>query len=92
MGNMQRREKIVKQKDQRTDHPQGRMTKTYFGYRDHTIADDNVPVPLIRFYAVTTAKDHDTTIDLSKTGITVYRDKGYFGHDTKGINGTMDEE
>ena len=45
---------------------------------------------MIRSYAVSTAKDHDTTVDLSKRGITVYRDKGYFGHDPKGIDGTMD--
>ena len=30
--------------------------KTYFGYKGHTIVDDNVPVPIIRSYAVTTAK------------------------------------
>ena len=65
-------------------------SKTFFGYKGHTIVDDNIPVPMIRSYAVSTAKDHDTTIDLSKRGITVYRDKGYFGHDPKGIDGTMD--
>ena len=64
--------------------------KTYFGYKGHTIVDDNNPIPVIRSYAVTTAKDHDTAIDLSKSGITVYRDKGYFGSECKGINGTMD--
>ncbi len=58
--------------------------KTFFGYKGHTIVDDNDPVPFIRSYAVTTAKDHDTRIDLSKHGITVYRDKGYFGSDPKG--------
>jgi IS5 family transposase len=45
---------------------------------------------VIRSYAVITAKDHDTGIDLSKVGITVYRDKGYFVSDPKGIDGTMD--
>jgi IS5 family transposase len=64
--------------------------RTFFGYKGHDIVDDNHPVPVIRSYAVTTAKDHDTRIDLSKRGITVYRDKGYFGSDPKGINGTMD--
>ena len=44
---------------------------------------------MIRSYAVSTAKKHDTTIDLSKRGIIVYRDKGYFGHDPMGIDGTM---
>ncbi len=46
--------------------------KAFFGYKGHTITDDNHPVPLIRSYAVTTAKVHDTKIDLSKAGITVY--------------------
>ncbi len=64
--------------------------RTFFGYKGHTIVDDNIPVPVIRSYAVSTAKDHDTTIDLSKRGITVYRDKGYFGHAPRGIDGTMD--
>ena len=54
------------------------------------IVDDNNPVPFIRSYTVTTAKDHDTKIDLSRTGIIVYRDKGYFGSDPRGIDGTMD--
>ena len=66
--------------------------KTFFGYKNHTIVDDNNPVPFLRSYAVTTAKDHDTVIDLSKRGITVYRDKGYFGNYPKGIDGTMDRE
>ena len=65
-------------------------SKTFFGYKGNTIVDDNIPVPMIRSYAVSTAKDHDTTVDLSKRGIIVYRDKGYFGHDPKGIDGTMD--
>lgn len=39
--------------------------------------DDN-PVPVIRSYAVTTARDHNTKIDLSKSVITVYGDRGYF--------------
>ena len=64
--------------------------KTFFGYKGHTIVDDDDRVPFIRSYAVTIAKDHDTRIDLSKHGITVYRDKGYFGSDPKGIDGTMD--
>ena len=64
-------------------------SRSFFGYKGHTIVDDNT-IPIVRSYAVTTAKDHDTTIDLSKRGIVVYRDRGYFGHDPKGINGTMD--
>ena len=64
--------------------------KTCFGYKGHTIVDDNDPGPFIRSHAVTIAKDHDTRIGLSKHGITVYRDKGYFGSDPKGIDGTID--
>ena len=65
-------------------------SKTFFGYKGHTIVDDNIPVPMIRSYAVSTAKDHDTTIDISKRGIVMYRDRGYFGHDPREIDGTMD--
>ena len=65
-------------------------SKTFFGYKGHTIVDDNIPVPVIRSYSVSTAMDHDTTVDLSKRGIIVCRDRGYFGHDPKGIDGTMD--
>ena len=53
-------------------------SKTYFGYKGHILNDDN-PVPVIRSYAVTTASVHDSRIDLSRKGIPVYRDKGYFG-------------
>ena len=67
-----------------------RNGKMFFGYKRHTIVDDNIPVLMIRSYAVSTAKDHDTTIDLSKRRIILYRDRGYFGHDPKGIDGTMD--
>lgn len=63
--------------------------RAFFGYKGHTIVDAN-RVPVLRTYAVTTAKDHDTTIGLSKRGIIVYRDNGYFGNDPKIFNGTMD--
>ena len=65
-------------------------SKTFFGYKGHTIVDDSNPVPVIRSCAATTAKDHDTGIGLSKRGITVYRDRGYLGSDPKGMDGTMD--
>jgi len=39
-------------------------SKTFFGYKGHTIVDDNIPVPAIRSYAVSTAKDHDNTLDM----------------------------
>ena len=65
-------------------------SKSFFGYKGHTIVDDNIPVPMIRSYAVPTTKDHDTTVDLSKRGITLYKDKEYFRYDPRGIDGTMD--
>ena len=40
--------------------------------------------------SVTPANVHDSQIDLSLPGIICYRDKGYFGSECKGINGTMD--
>ena len=64
--------------------------KTYFGYKGHIIVNANIPVPMRRSYAVTTAKDIDTAIDLSKSGITVYMNKSYFGSEYRGINGTME--
>lgn len=62
--------------------------KTFFGYKGHILTDDN-PTPFIRSYAVTTASTHDSRIDLSKRGIPVYRDKGYFGVEPKGYDATM---
>ena len=51
--------------------------KSQFGYKLHTLVDKEFQ--LIRRLATTTASLHDSRIDLSKTGETVYRDKGYFG-------------
>ena len=65
--------------------------KTYFSYKGQILTDDNV-VPIIRSYAVTTASTHDSQIDLSKRGIPIYRDKGYFGVKLKGYDATMTKE
>ena len=65
-----------------------KYSKTFFGYKAHILTDIN-PIPLIRSYAVTTASVHDSQIDLSKKGIPVYRDKGYFGVKPKGYDATM---
>ena len=51
--------------------------KSQFGYKLHTLVDKEWQ--LIRRLATTTASLHDSRIDLSKPGETVYRDKGYFG-------------
>ncbi|NVO66886.1 IS5 family transposase [Methanofollis tationis] len=52
-------------------------TKSQFGYKLHILLDkDN---QLIRRIETTTASLHDSKVDLSREGETVYRDKGYFG-------------
>ena len=52
-------------------------TTSQFGYKLHTLIDKEFQ--LIRRMETTTASLHDSRIDLSKPGETVYRDKGYFG-------------
>jgi len=44
---------------------------------------------LIRALQTTTASVHDSQIDLSEEGEVVYRDRGYFGADSKGFDATM---
>lgn len=51
--------------------------KSFFGYKIHTVIDKENQ--LIRRLYTTTASVHDSQIDGSKKGETVYRDKGYFG-------------
>lgn len=51
--------------------------KAYFGFKMHTLVD-NIFL-LVRKVVTTTASVHDSRIDLSEPGQTVYRDKGYFG-------------
>mgnify|MGYP000984420694 FL=1 len=48
-----------------------------FGYKLHIFMDKDCQ--LIRRIETTTASVHDSRIDLSRKGETVYRDKGYFG-------------
>jgi IS5 family transposase len=52
-------------------------TKSQFGYKLHILLDKDKQ--LIRRIETTTASLHDSKVDLSHTGETVYRDKGYFG-------------
>lgn len=52
-------------------------SKSEFGYKLHSLVD--VEHQLIRRYDTTTAAMHDSQIDLSQKGETVYRDRGYFG-------------
>jgi len=51
--------------------------KSAFGYKVHIIVDKENQ--FIREFDTTTASVHDSQIDLSQKGQTVYRDKGYFG-------------
>lgn len=52
-------------------------SKSRFGYKLHILLDKDSQ--LIRRIETTTASLHDSRIDLSRKGETVYRDKGYFG-------------
>lgn len=51
--------------------------KSQFGYKLHTAVDKETQ--LIRRFKTTTASLHDSKIDLSEPGETIYRDRGYFG-------------
>jgi Transposase and inactivated derivatives, IS5 family len=51
--------------------------KSFFGYKMHSLLDKDHM--FIRRMKTTTASLHDSQVDLSERGETVYRDKGYFG-------------
>jgi transposase, IS5 family len=59
----------------------------HFGYKLHQKTD--IDYNLIREIETTTAKLHDSQIDLSNEGEIVLRDRGYFGVQAKGIDFTM---
>ena len=59
----------------------------YFGYKLHSKVD--VRYGLVRAIETTTASVHDSQIDLSLKGETIYRDKGYFGVAARGRSVTM---
>jgi transposase, IS5 family len=61
--------------------------KSYFGYKLHQKSD--IDYCLIREIETTTAKVHDSQIDLSKDGEVVIRDRGYFGVPARGEDFTM---
>jgi len=52
-------------------------SQSEFGYKLHSLIDKEYQ--FIRRFDTTTASTHDSQIDLSEKGETVYRDKGYFG-------------
>jgi transposase, IS5 family len=62
-------------------------TKSYFGYKLHGAMDDNLS--LIHGIEVTTAKVHDSQVDLANEGEVRYADKGYFGVKTKWYDAAM---
>jgi IS5 family transposase len=51
--------------------------KSEFGYKLHSLIDKEYQ--FVRRFDTSTAALHDSQIDLSQKGETVYRDKGYFG-------------
>jgi IS5 family transposase len=62
-------------------------TKSFFGYKLHQKTD--IDYCLIREIETTTAKVHDSQVDLSEEGEIVLRDRGYFGVEAKGDDFTM---
>ena len=62
--------------------------KAHFGFKMHTKVDR--ATKLITGLAVTTAKTHDSAIDLAGPGDILYRDKGYTGAGSRALgNGSM---
>ena len=61
--------------------------KSYFGYKLHQKSD--IDYGLIREIETTTAKLHDSQVDLSIEGEVVIRDRGYFGVPARGDDFTM---
>jgi IS5 family transposase len=59
----------------------------HFGYKLHQKTD--IDYHLIREIETTTAKLHDSQVDLSTEGEIVLRDRGYFGVQARGIDFTM---
>jgi tetratricopeptide (TPR) repeat protein len=59
----------------------------HFGYKLHQKTD--IDYYLIREIETTTAKLHDSQVDLSAEGEIVLRDRGYFGVQARGIDFTM---
>jgi IS5 family transposase len=62
-------------------------TKSCIRYKLHGAMDEDFG--LIRRIEVTTAKVHDSQVDLANEGEVRYADKGYFGAKTKGYDAAM---
>ena len=59
----------------------------HFGYKLHQTTD--IDYCLTRDIEISNASMHDSQVDLSISGVPVFRDKGYFGVKPKGIDFTM---
>lgn len=68
-------------------HRQQRIMRNPLATLQHTLVNE---IKLIWKLAVTPASIHDSRINLSIPGIICYRNKGHFGFECKGRNGTMD--
>ena len=64
-----------------------RLRESFFGFKLHVKTD--LGFGLVRAVAVTSASVHDSRVDLSEPGEVVYRDKGYFGVESRGFDATM---
>jgi transposase, IS5 family len=63
--------------------------RSFFGFKMYTLVDKEHQ--FIRSVTTSTASLHDGQVDLSEQGQTVYRDRGYFGVETKAsMDKTMD--
>jgi transposase, IS5 family len=62
-------------------------TEIHFWYKLHQTTD--IDYCLIRDLETSTASMHDSQVDLSIPGVPVFRDRGYFGVKSKGIDFTM---
>ena len=60
----------------------------HFGYRARTLVKE---FKIVERLSATPANVHDLQIHLSLPGIIGYSDKGYFGSECRGINGTKDK-
>ncbi|MDR3063340.1 MAG: transposase, partial [Methanobrevibacter sp.] len=62
-------------------------TKTYFGYKIHTMMD--LKTNIIYKYVITTASFHDININLTDEKHIDYKDRGYSKKEFKQYNGIM---
>jgi IS5 family transposase len=81
------REEDAKTRRSKDGSSASRNNEKLIRYKAHTLVNE---IKIIEKLSVTPANVHDSQIDLSLPGIICYRDKGYFGSECRGIDGTMD--